>query len=108
MDFTVQFNTANAVDGNDALNREITESVRSKLSRFEPRLTRLEIHFSDENGPRSSSDELRCMIEARPKGGDAVSVTGEGTNLQQAANVATGKMISLLDSRFGKLDRVRP
>lgn len=108
MDFRVQFNSANDVNGDDAVNEAISASLRSKLSRFEPRLTRIEVHFSDENGPRSSSDEIRCMIEARPKGSGPVSVTGTGTNVEQAASVAASKMVSLLDSQFGKADRVRP
>lgn len=107
MDFLLQFNTANNIEGGEALGQEIGASIRSKLSRFEPRLTRVEVHFSDENGPRSSSDEIRCMIEARPKGADVVSVTGNGTNVLRASSVATTKMIGLLDSRFGKADRVR-
>lgn len=107
MDFKLQLNTANNVDGQDALNRELSDAIASKLTRFAPRLPRLEVHFSDENGPRSSSDEIRCVIEARPKDADAVSVAGDGANVHQAANVATSKMIALLDSRFGKADRVR-
>lgn len=108
MDFRMQFNSANNVHGGDAVNETVSKTIRSRLSRFEPRLTRLEIHFSDENGPRASSDEIRCMIEARPKGADAVSVTGNGTNVEQAASVAASKMAGLLDSQFGKADRVRP
>ena len=62
MDFKLQLNTANNVDGQDALNRQLSDAIGSKLTRFAPRLTRLEVHFSDENGPRSSSDEIRCVI----------------------------------------------
>src|SRR5690606_4875250 len=47
----------------------------------------------------------RCMIEARPRSGDPLAVTAEAADLDTAARDASSKMLSRLDSHFGKADR---
>ena len=64
----IQINTANNIAGREALTRQLEETVRSRLSRFSERLTRVEVHVGDENGDRNAGDDKRCVIEVRPAG----------------------------------------
>ena len=48
----VQFNSDSSVMGTDNVAQRIEAAVREKIARFEDRLTRLEIHVRDENGPK--------------------------------------------------------
>ncbi len=50
--------------------------VRAALGRFEHRLTRIEVHLTDENGSlKGGARDKRCVIEARPAGLDPIAVT---------------------------------
>lgn len=99
----VQVNTANNIEGRDALTQSIEEDVRHRLSRFEGRLTRVEVHVGDENGERNEGDDKRCVIEARPAGLGPVTVTEQAGSIDQATAGALNKLSSALDRTFGKL-----
>lgn len=99
----VQINTANNIDGREALTRQLEETVRARLSRFSDRLTRVEVHVGDENGDRAAGDDKRCVIEARPAGRAPISVTEQAGSIDQAASGALGKMTTALERDFGKI-----
>ncbi len=101
----IQFNTDSSVMGTENVAERIEAQLRDRLGRFEERLTRLEIHVSDSNARKGGGDDKRCTIEARPRGGDPVTVTAEAGDVDSAARQASAKMVALLDSHFGKADR---
>lgn len=100
----VQVNTDDKVEGSEALSRQVTEAVEAVLSRFRDRLTRVEIHLSDENAGKSGSDDKRCVIEARPVGQQPVGVTHQAATLEQAYSGALRKLKSMLESNFGQMN----
>lgn len=99
----VQINTSNNVDGHEALTQQVEETVRTRLSRFSERLTRVEVHIHDENGDRNAVHDKRCVAEARAAGHDPVSVTDQADSIDQATAGALGKMATALDRTFGKM-----
>ncbi len=76
--------------------------IREGLARFSDKITRVELHLSDVNGDRGGNDK-RCVIEVRPNGLDPVVTTEQADTIDKAVRSATHKMVSLLDSTFGKL-----
>ena len=98
----IQINTSNAVDGASGFVDNMEELTRSRLSRFHDRLTRVEMHFSDETGARETVNDKRCSIEARLAGGDPITVTNEAATLDLAATGALTKMTTALDRHIGK------
>ena len=99
----VQINTTNNVTGREALTQQLEETVRTRLSRFSERLTRVEVHVGDENGDRSGGDDKRCVIEVRPAGRDPISVTDQAGSIDQAASGALNKVVTALDRTYGKI-----
>lgn len=99
----VQINTGNTINGNSAMTESLEALTRDRLSRFEDKLTRVEIHVTDDNGPRERGDDKQCVIEARPTGLDPVKVTDSAGSIHQATAGALGKMVSVLDRTYGKL-----
>lgn len=99
----LQINTDNRVDGNESVIADLEDQVRARLSRYENRLTRVEIHVSDVNADKSGADDKRCMLEARPNGLAPVSVTSEAATVEQAVTGAAGKLLVVLERTFGKL-----
>lgn len=91
--------------GTENVAERIEEQLRNRLARFEDRLTRLEVHITDTNASRGGSDDKQCTIEARPRGSNPVTVTAQAGDVDAAARDAGAKMVSLLDTQFGKADR---
>jgi predicted component of type VI protein secretion system len=60
----IQINTDNQIDSDAERDARIEEQIRQRLARFEGRITDLEIHVSDVNGPRGGAADLRCTMEA--------------------------------------------
>lgn len=99
----VQVNTDHNVKGSAALEDHIRSTVESSLGRFGHRLTRVEVHLSDDNGSKSKGDDKRCLLEARPAGLQPVVVTHVGGTIDEAVDGAVERMEELLDSTFAKL-----
>lgn len=103
----IQINTANNIDGRDALTSSVEADVRTGLSRFGDRLTRIEVHIGDEASGPTGGGDTRCMIEARPQGQDPMTVTEHAATPELAVSGAVRKMTTALDREFGKQDAHR-
>lgn len=101
----IQFNSDSSVMGTANVAERIGEQVRRKLARFEDRLTRLEVHVSDENARKGGGDDKSCTIEARPRGGRAIGVTEHAGDVDTAARQAAATLAQRLERFFGKADR---
>ncbi len=101
----VQFNSDSSVMGTENVATRIEEAVRDKLARFADRLTRLEIHVRDENGPKHGADDKACTIEARPAGGRAIGVTEHASTVDDAARLAAHTLAQRLERHFGRSER---
>lgn len=101
----IQVNTDNHVDATAAFNQFVEDFLGDKLRRFATRLTRVEVHFTDESSAaKSSNDDKRCLIEARITGQQPVSASDRGASVDEALRGATRKVQALLDSKLGKLE----
>lgn len=79
----------------------IQNEVRNTLVRFQDRITRVEVHLKDVNGPKSGNDK-QCTIEARPAGMDPVVVTSDAEDLWTAITDAARKLQRKLQNDFEK------
>jgi ribosome-associated translation inhibitor RaiA len=100
-----QFNTDSSVMGTDNVAERIEAQVRHKLERFEDRLTRLEVHVTDENGRKGGGDDKACTIEARPRSGKPLGVTAHAADVDTAARQAANTLAQRLERHFGKAER---
>ncbi|MDC0886287.1 HPF/RaiA family ribosome-associated protein [Altererythrobacter sp.] len=102
MTMQVQFNSDSSVMGTENVAERIEAAVREKLARFEERLTRIEIHVRDVNAAKQGADDKHCTIEARPRGGSPIGVTGEASTVDNAARKAASTLAQRLERHFGK------
>lgn len=98
----IQVSTDNATEGRERRLDEVEATVRDRLSRFADRISRVEIHLSDVNGDRGG-DDMRCVIEVRPKGLDPLVATDQADSIEGAVTAAANKAVAVLDRTFGKL-----
>jgi hypothetical protein len=78
-----------------------TAAIEAGLSRCKHRLTRVEVHLSDVNGPKGGPD-CRCALEARAAGRQPVAVTNDAGTPEAAVKGAVAKMGRLLETTFGR------
>ena len=100
----IQINSDKNVDSTGDFNERTEADLAHDLTRFENRLTRVEVHLSNESAGRSTGEDFRCLIEARPAGMDPVAVTNNAETLDDAIRGASDKLRSLLTSTFERLD----
>ena len=76
--------------------------ARSTLERFQRRITRLEFHLSDVNSHKSSVQEKRCVIEARPAGSHPVVVMMAAANTRSAVTGSLSKLKAALERTLAR------
>lgn len=95
---TIQFNADKNLHVHEAFGAKLEDQLSNELSRFSEHITRLEVHLSDENGPRSGENDKKCLLEARLKGRQPIAVSDMADTYELAVNGATEKLKKSLDS----------
>jgi len=99
----IQLNTDGNIEGTEHLAAHVNEIVEGALSRFSERITRVEVHLSDQNGDKTGQHDKRCMLEARLEGRQPTAVTHDAATLDAAVEGAADKMKRSLESTLERL-----
>ncbi|EJL03525.1 MULTISPECIES: HPF/RaiA family ribosome-associated protein [Pseudomonas] len=99
----IQVNSDNHIQSSIRLEEWVRTTIESTLERYEEDLTRVEVHLGDENGDKPGPHDLRCQLEARPKGHQPISVTHKADTLELAIEGAAEKLEHALEHLYGKL-----
>ncbi len=86
-----------------ARSEEIEAVVRGALDHFGERVTFVQVHLSDENGPRFGTDDKRCLMEARIAHREPIAVSHRATDVHQAVSGAATKLERSLTSALGRM-----
>lgn len=99
----IQINTDNQIASDSQRNARLEEQIRQRLARFEERITDVQIHVQDVNGPRNGAPDLRCTLEARVNGYKPVAVSEHGATVDRAVMAAAKTAVKALDHQIGRL-----
>jgi ribosome-associated translation inhibitor RaiA len=99
----IQISTDQNIEGGKKLAAFVTGAVEGALEHFSDRITRVEIHLSDQNSAKSGEDDKRCMMEARLEGRQPIAVTHYAASLDQAVDGAAHKLTRLIEGTLGRL-----
>ncbi len=100
----VQINTDRNIDGDEAMIDQAESVVRGALERFSARISRVEVHLSDQNSDKKSGTrDMRCLLEVRVEGLQPTAVTHEAATYEAAIEGAAGKMQRSLETTLGRL-----
>ena len=104
----VQVTTGHHVEGSQRLIRHVEGEVATALERFADRITRVEVHFTDENGHTKAGDsDKRCAIEGRLAGLPPLAVSHQAGTIELALVGALEKLQRSLDHTLGRLKDAR-
>jgi hypothetical protein len=98
----IEISTDSHIHGGD-LGPHVDSVVGTVLAPFASRITRIEVHLTDENAGKGGAGDKRCMMEARLQGLKPQAVTHNADTVELAIKGAADKMKRLLDSTLGKL-----
>lgn len=88
---SIRINPGN-LQSSEAIVAWTERKVRASLRRFTSRITRVEVHFADLNGPKEGKTDLRCTMEARINGRKPLAVEHRAENLYAAIDGAARRL----------------
>jgi ribosomal subunit interface protein len=99
----IQFNTDKNIQGTESLESFVSEKINHAFKHIEDRISRVEVHLSDQNAHKGGSDDIQCKLEARVEGMQPVVVESKSSTKEKALDEATSKMKAALNTLFGKM-----
>ena len=99
----VQINTDHNIVGHERMKSYISAELKKTLSRFEDKISRLDVHFGDENSNKKGFNDKRCLIEAHPEKRQPLAVTFHSDSIEKAFHGALEKIKKVLDTTYGKI-----
>jgi ribosome-associated translation inhibitor RaiA len=103
----IQINTDHNIAGGEALSAHVRDVVEHALNHERKHITRVEVHLSDENGPKNGPKQMRCAMEARLEQHQPIAVTFAAATVHQAINGAADKLTRLVAHTFERLQDER-
>jgi ribosome-associated translation inhibitor RaiA len=103
----IQINTNHTIEGSEALNAHIRSVVETTLGHLTSHLSRVEVHITDENGPKTEGNDKRCVMEARLDGRQPSAVTHQAATVHEAINGAADKLAHLIGHTLGRAQQER-
>jgi ribosome-associated translation inhibitor RaiA len=99
----VQIHSNNNISMHTKLSDTIGAYINNLLQRFDPYLTRVEVHLTGENVKKAGPKDKRCVLEARAKRHQPLIVTNKSTDIEDAFSGAAEKMHRQLETTYGRL-----
>ncbi len=99
-------NSDNHIRGGESAAERVQTIVEAAVDRFQSRITRIEVHLSDTNGPKHGDREKRTVIEARVGGLRPIAVAHEAPTLLEAIEGAADQLQRALEHTLGRLDEI--
>lgn len=104
----IQVHTDNNIKSSAGFTAKIQDLVEGTLNRFADRITRVEVHLTDESGSaKSRGNDMRCVLEARLTGLQPTTVSADGSSVDQALHDAVEKMERALGRMLDRLSDVK-
>ncbi|HPJ09271.1 MAG TPA: HPF/RaiA family ribosome-associated protein [Flavobacterium sp.] len=98
----IQINTDKTIENSSRLQNYFATELQTALSRFQDKVTRVAVHFGDENKEKYDAKDKRCLIEARIANREPVAVTHFADTVEKAFDGAVSKIKSVLQTTFEK------
>ncbi len=99
----IQFNTDKTISGDERQEDYFTTQISNALERFDPHVSRIEVHLKDENGQKDGFNDISCLLEARIEGKQPIAVSNQADSVKDAVSGAIDKMSSALNSIVGRM-----
>lgn len=103
----IQVSTDNTINGDTRVIDVARDAVTHDLGHMSDWLTRVEVHLKDQNGDKKGPANIRCTIEARPRGIAPLSAHADAVDIPAALKGAAHKLRGRLGALHDKRDPYR-
>lgn len=101
----IQIHRDNHIKSNPEQSRDFESVLKGTLDRFADRITRIEMHLSDQNGQqKSGADDKKCVLEARLAGLQPITTTAQSSTIELAVHSAADKLEKAIAHWLDRLD----
>ena len=100
----IQVSTDNNIQGDLRVAEVAENAVKNDLGHMSDWLTRVEVHLKDQNADKKGPENIRCTIEARPRGLAPLAASAEAVDIPAALKGAAVKLRGRLQSLHAKRD----
>ena len=101
----IHVNTDSHIKGSAKLTHDVETVVEHAVRRFGDRITRVDVHLSDQNSRQKHGDnDKRCVMEARLAGLQPITVSHQGSSLEQAIDGAADTLQQTLKRTLARRD----
>jgi hypothetical protein len=90
------------IKGTEGLDEHISDIVEHALSRFNDRISSVEVHLKDQNGQKGGADDKDCMMEAHVNGQHPTAVSHQESTFEQAIKGAAAKLKRSVENSLGR------
>ena len=94
------------VQSSPALQNHVEETVNASMKQWTDRITRVEIHLHDDNGPKAGNDK-KCIVEVRLAGLQPMAVNAIADDLYKAIDFACDKAQRAVRHKLERQDELR-
>jgi len=98
----VLVNSDHNIHGSEPVAARVESIVTDAVDRFADRITRVEVHLSDENADKHGDNDKRCVMEARIAGMAPVVVHHQASTVRDAIDGAAAKLERALEHALGR------
>lgn len=98
----IQINTDATLTGHEERREAIKAVVTNAVEHFTERISRVEVHLSDEDGRGHAKNDVRCVMEVRISGRNPEAVTHHASSLDDAVDGAAEKLRHALEHALGR------
>lgn len=98
----IQVNSDHTIETTEAFVNYVRRVIEHTIHNYQSQVTRIEVHFSDENGGKVGSNDKRCLLEARLAGRKPIAVTEQADTLDGSIHGASEKLKHALMSILGR------
>ncbi|MDJ0638723.1 MAG: HPF/RaiA family ribosome-associated protein [Paracoccaceae bacterium] len=103
----IHVSTDNTINGDTRVVDVAKDAVAHDLGHMSDWLTRVEVHLKDQNGDKKGPANIRCTMEARPRGLAPLSAHADAADIPAALRGAAHKLRSRLGALQEKRDPYR-
>jgi ribosome-associated translation inhibitor RaiA len=99
----IQVNTDHNIEGREGLAEHVRTVVEKSLKKVGDRVTRVEVHLTDENSGKGGAADKRCVMEARVERHQPTAVTHHAPTINLAIDGAADKLERALTHLISRL-----
>ena len=100
----IHVSTDNFIHGDERVTEVAQAAVTADLGHMKDWLTRVEVHLKDQNANKKGPSNIRCTMEARPRGFAPLAAHADASDIPAALKGAAVKLRGRLQSMHNKRD----